>query len=401
MIRNSSRAFVSAYVLICVGLFVSFAQAQTEDVTALRAQGQLLLDQYKYVDAVPVYESLVKLTPNDPIAWRNLGSSLLAQAVTIKDEAASRQTRVRAREAFVKANKLGEDSLFVKGMIDGIPADGAPPNGFSDNAAANRSMQEAESYFAQGKMDDAFSSYQKALALDPRCYYAALFSGDVMMHAQKFDEAEKWYQRAITIDPMKETAYRYSATPLMRQKKYDQARDRYVEAFILSPFDKLARSGIVQWADTTHKGLAHPKIDIPETKMGPDGKPTTTISISAADDGSMAWMAYTTTRDDWQKTKFAKTFPKAKSYRHSMAEETDALRSVVSMARSLKPKQLNTQIALLEQMEKDGVLEAYVLMARADDGIFQDYDDYVRAHRDKLRQYVLKYVIQDPGDKPN
>jgi hypothetical protein len=187
----------------------------------------------------------------------------------------------------------------------------------------------------------------------------------------------------------------------MRQKKYDLARDRYVEAFILSPFDKLARSGIVSWAQTTHKGLGNPKIDIPATKTGPDGKPVTSVSITTADDGSMAWIAYTTTRDDWQKAKFASTFPKAKSYRHSMAEEMDALRSVVSMARSLKPKQLNSQIALLEQMDKDGVLEAYVLIARADDGIFADYDDYLHAHRDKLRQYVMKYLIQDPGDKPN
>ena len=401
MVRNFSRVTALSYVLMILTLLAAFAQAQSEDVNALRAQGQRLLEQYNYVDAVPVYERLVKLTPDDPIMWRNLGSSLLAQAATIKDEAVSRQTRIRAREAFVKANQLGEDSLFVKGMIEGIPADGAPPSGFSDNAAANKLMQEAESSFAQGKMDDAFASYQKALALDPRCYYAALFSGDVMLQAEKFDDAEKWYQRAITIDPYKETAYRYSATPLMRQKKYDLARDRYVEAFILSPFDKLARSGIVSWAQTTHKGLGHPKIDVPETKMGPDGKPVTSVSITTADDGSMAWIAYTNTRDDWQKAKFTKTFPKAKSYRHSLSEETDALRSVVSMARSLKPKQLNPQIALIEQMDKDGVLEAYVLMARADDGIFEDYDSYLHAHRDKLRQYVMKYVIQDPGDKPN
>jgi tetratricopeptide (TPR) repeat protein len=203
MARNFSRVSALPCALIVLTLLVGFAHGQSEDVTALRAQGQLLLDQYKYVDAVPIYERLVKLIPDDPIAWRNLASSLLAQATSVKDEANSRQTRIRAREAFVKANQLGEDSLFVKGMIDGIPADGAPPSGFSDNAAANKLMQEAESSFAQGKMDDAFASYQKALALDPQCYYAALFSGDVMLQAEKFDDAEKWYQRAITIDPIR------------------------------------------------------------------------------------------------------------------------------------------------------------------------------------------------------
>ncbi|MFL6375436.1 MAG: hypothetical protein ACJ73D_12270, partial [Pyrinomonadaceae bacterium] len=119
-----------------------------------------------------------------------------------------------------------------------------------------------------------------------------------------------------------------------------------------------------------------------------------TINLSMADDGSMAWIAYSSTREDWRKTKFAKAFPKEKTYRHSMTEEVDALRSVVSVARSTKPKQLNSQIAMLEKMDKDGVLEAFVLMARPDEGIAQDYDDYLHAHRDKLRQYVVNYVIQ-------
>lgn len=389
-----TRLLTLAAVLVLVCLCIPYSQAQGDDVAALRAQGQKLVDEIKYTEAVPVYERLVKLAPEDVTAWRNLGSSLLGQAATVKVDAESRQLRIRAREAFIKANKLGDTSLFVQGMIDGIPANGAPPAGYSDNATANKAMQEAESLFAQGKMDEAFQAYQKALTLDPRCYYAALFSGDVMLQTGKFDEAEKWYQRAISIDPFKETAYRYSATPMMRQQQFDQARDRYVEAFILDPYDKLARSGIVQWAQATNAGLGHPKIDIPETKTGPDGKPTTNITLTTADDGSMAWIAYTNTRDDWQKSKFTKTFPKEKTYRHTMAEETAALRSVVSMARSLKPKQLNTQIALLEKMDKDGVLEAFVLMARADEGISGDYDDYMHAHRDKLRQYVLNYVIQ-------
>ena len=215
-----------------------------------------------------------------------------------------------------------------------------------------------------------------------------------MTQTEKWDEAEKWYQRAISINPYIETAYRYSATPFMRQQKYDQARERYIEAFIVNPYDKLARSGIVQWAQTTKTPVGHPKLDIPETSTGPDGKPKTTINLSIADDGSMGWIAYTTTREAWKTVKFAKTFPNEKTYRHSVAEEADALRQVVSTARSMKPKQLNGQIALIERMDKDGVLEAFVLMALADRDIAREYEDYLHAHRDKLRQYVVNYVIQ-------
>jgi len=39
------------------------------------------------------------------------------------------------------------------------------------------------------------------------------------------------------------------------------------------------------------------------------------------------------------------------------------------------------------------VLEAFVLMAKADEGIADDHADYLKNNRPKLRQYVLSYVI--------
>jgi hypothetical protein len=179
----------------------------------------------------------------------------------------------------------------------------------------------------------------------------------------------------------------------MKQGKLDEARNFYIDAYIRAPYDKLAISGIVQWAQATKTAVGHPKLDVPEITFGADGKQNTNITVSPSDDGSMAWMAYVTTRDDWKKTKFAKAHPKD-AYRHTVAEEADALKSVVSMARSLKPKTLNSQIATIEQMDKDGVLEAFILLARPDRSIAGEHRAYVRSNADKLRLYVTKYVIQ-------
>ena len=255
-------------------------------------------------------------------------------------------------------------------------------------------MQKAEAAFSRGEMDAALELYQKALKIDPKLYHAALFSGDVYSHKQKYADAETWYQRAIAIDPYIETAYRYSATPLMKQGKHAEARDRYIEAWITEPYSKFAINGIVQWGEITRTALAHPQIDTPKLQPGKDGKMETTLTVNPVmDDGGLAWAAYITTREDWSKRKFALEFPAEKAYRHTAREEADALRSVVTTAKTLKPKKLNEQIALIEQMDKDGVLEAYVLMATPDKGIAADHAAYLRANRDKLRLYVSKYVI--------
>ena len=388
----TKKRLLAASILMIVVVSVCAAQ-KPDEAAALKARAQVLMDQLKYTDAVPLYESLVKLLPNDPDVHRNFGTALLGLGANTSEAAARRQLRIRARDMFTIARDLGDKSLFVRGMIDGLPADGGDPNGFSDNAEANKAMQKGESLFASGKPDDAFDAYQEALNLDPNCYYAALFSGDVKMHGGQFDQAEKWYQRAISIDPYRETAYRYSATPLMKQQKYEQARDRYIEAYILAPYDKLATSGFVTWAQITKTLIGHPRFDIPDIALGKDGKTKTNITVTPSDDGSMGWIAYVNTRDDWRKGKFNKAHPK-QEYRHTVAEEIDALRSVVAMARSLKPKNLNEQIAKIEQMDKDGVLEAYILLARPDRSIAQEHFDYVHAHRDRLRLYVTKYVIQ-------
>ena len=379
------RILVTLFVVATFGLAL-VAPAQTDDAAALKAKAQALFDAGNIVDALPLYEKLAVQLPKDSLVFRNLGFALLGQAANTSDAETRRQIRIRARDVFIIARDLGDTSLTVRGIIDGLPPDGRDPQGFSDNPEANKAMQRGEAYFSSGKMDDAFKAYQEALTLDPRCYHAALFLGDVKMHTEEYGEAEKWYQRAIAIDPYTETAYRYSATPLMKQGKYDQARDRYVDAYITSPYDRLAISGLVQWGQVTQTRLGHPKIDVPKTTIGPDGKKNTNITVNPlADDGSMAWIAYSATREEWEKTKFSKAYPKEKTYRHTLAEEADALRSVVSMAKSTKPKTLNDQIAMIEKLDKDGVLEAYILLATPDQGIALDHHDYLAKNRDKLR----------------
>jgi tetratricopeptide (TPR) repeat protein len=394
MNRNFPR-FTGLLLSLVFITFVSLTvHGQADDIAKLRSEAFQLMDAQKLTEALPLLEKLAALTPNDPAVQRNLAFALLGQSKNTVDANEARQLRVRARLAFVKAKAAGDDSPLVSGMIDSIPADGGVEGAFGQNLKADEVMQEAEAAFTSGNLDKALELYQKALKIDPKLYHAALFSGDVYSHKNMYSDAELWYQKAIAIDPNIETAYRYSATPLMKQKKYSEARDRYVEAWITEPYSEFAIQGMVQWGQITGTNLAHPQIDAPKTTVGEDGKPKTTINVNPlADDGSMAWIAYSATRETWKNEKFAKTFPGEKAYRHSVAEEADALRSVVSMAKTLKAKKLNPQIAILEKLDKEGLLEAYVLMATPDSGIARDHPEYLRTNRSKLRQYVVNYVI--------
>ena len=61
-------------------------------------------------------------------------------------------------------------------------------------------------------------------------------------------------------------------------------------------------------------------------------------------------------------------------------------------------KALNPSLAKLKKLDSDGLLEAYILIGIPDEGIAEDFPAYLQKNRDKLRQYVLKYVLTGGGD---
>ena len=387
-----------AFVLFTFAVLLIGATSQAAaqgDAAALKATAEELYRQDKMVEAVPAIEQWIAADPKDAMAHELLGFALLGKAVHATDPKERAALRIKARASFVKTKSMGNGTNLINALIESLPEDGSDGQPFSDDPKSQALTMAGEKAFTAGKIDEAIDLYKQAAAADAKNYYAPLFVGDMLLKKDAYSEAETWYQKAIAVDPFRETAYRYSGTPLMRQRKYDQALERYIDAWIAEPYSRFAMNGIIQWGQVTGTRLGHPKIDVPEIKLGQDGKANTTLNVNPlADDGGLAWMAYVTTRESWRKEKFAKANPKEKQYRHSLAEEVDALREVVKMAGSLKSKQKNEQFEMIKTMDSDGVLEAFVLMAIPTQGIAQDHAAYLRSNRDKLRLYVKKYVVE-------
>lgn len=391
---TNSRSFRRAIgSVLCIGLafliFLSSASAQTEDeLKEALVKSVTLLDQGKYLEAEPYLAKLVKAVPDSAELRVMYGTVLVVKSKQISNNDEAKKAAALALDQFQAAKRLGTNSKEVDDMIALL---GGAPSTKPTTDIPRSSFDQAEIKFAQSKYEEALPLYKKALEEDPKNYLAALYSADCLMQLGDYENAEKYYQKAIDIDPDRETAYRYSATYLMKQKKYDQARDRYIEAYIAEPYGGMSTRGISQWADATGAKLGHPKVDIPKFDYDTNGKPTTTMDGSSVTEGSKAWLAYSLTRDSWHKDKFAKTFPKETKYRHSLREEAEALRNVLASAKDQKLS--HPQFDVLQKLESEGLLEAFILLAHPDNGIAEDYQAYRKDNRAKLRQYVLSYVI--------
>jgi hypothetical protein len=209
--------------------------------------------------------------------------------------------------------------------------------------------------------------------------------------------ADRWYAQAAAISPDRETAYRYWGDCLMKQGEQGEAENKFIEAVLAEPYSQATRLNLKKWADANHALLAPPPITLP-ARPTMDGKGNTNVTIDASSLGSpasSAWLIYSMNPTIWQSTKFKQHYPGETKYRHSLAEEAEGLRSVLDVVKEQKipDKQLDPTLRSLAALEKDGMLECWILLDHADQGIAQDYGAYRASHRELLHAYIAKYDV--------
>lgn len=388
-------------------------QSQTPATTD-RERAEALLKQGKNTEALPFLERAAADAPTDARLMYQLGYTRAVASMNVSDAAAQRRARVKARIELTRAKELGYESALLEATLRGLPPDGANPPRFSENPVVEEAMNAGEAAFARGEFAKAREGYQRALELDPAQYFAALFVGDMFFkegyakpkggeQSALFDQSGEWFARAIKINPNIETAYRYWGSALMDGGKMDEALEKVVEAYIRMPYQKLSPQGLLRWASMNKmEQPKHPLINIPTgVERKSNGDMNINLDMSMMDDkkkdGTNHWFFYGLSRAAYQSASFAKDHPTEKTYRHTLSEEVNALRMVADAVnedvKKKKIKKLDPSLANLVKLHNDGLLEAYILLARPDEGIAQDYAAYLEANPDKLRRYVRQYVM--------
>jgi tetratricopeptide (TPR) repeat protein len=366
-----------------------------------------LYTQNRFVDALPLLEKLHAERPTDIAVLEGLSFATLANAYTFTDPAARKAERAKARKLAEEAKTAGDNTNMLKTLLE-VPDDGSE-TAFSSNAAVQSVMQEGEAAFARGDFAGAISAYNRALALDPNDYNAALFMGDVSFKQGDHAKAGEWFLRAIQIDPNRETAHRYWGDDLVAQGRMSEAKDKFINASVAQPYLRISWMGLSQWGQKQKLMLGHPPIN-PPGKVEDNGKddkghsqttitidPATMMNPNAKKDGTSAWFIYTLSKAVWHGERFQKEFPTEKEYRHSLAEEVDGFQMVVGQVKEgikkKEIKQLDPALAMLVKLADEELLEPFVLVSRADQGIARDYPAYRDAHREKIRQYINEWLI--------
>ncbi len=97
------------------------AQDGPEDATALRDRAFQLVKQGNQIAALPLLEKLAVMRPDDAAVLEKLGGALLASTTDISDPEARKKVVLRARNTFLEARKLGDNSSYLQVMLELTP----------------------------------------------------------------------------------------------------------------------------------------------------------------------------------------------------------------------------------------------------------------------------------------
>jgi tetratricopeptide (TPR) repeat protein len=385
---------------ICLSLVITSLTVTGSAQEDEAAKANTLFKAGKRVDALPLYEDLFKAHPDEMVYAERLADCLGAQAAQLTDPAQVKAVRTRERDAAKRAVELGETANYIKMMAQIDPNE--PLYGSLSGPGAAL-LKEAEKAYTAGDFTTAMAKYTAAADADPKLYDAALYAGDTAYSQKDLKTAAAWFAKAVAIDPNRETAYRYWGDAIFRYgSDPSAAKEKFLDAVVAEPYSKLAWQGIEQWAQVEKAVLLAPKIDRP---AGPtvDAKNPNSVNVlidigtidEKKDPGASSWMMYSLMRGGYHGDLFKKNFPDEKQYRHSLREEDTALTAVAESIKDKKIKRdkLDESLRNLVDLTNDGMLDCWILISAADQGIAQDYAAYRDQHRKQLHDYLAHYVV--------
>ena len=401
---NGVRSCITVTLLIAILLVLPLMVAAQEDegredYDTRRARALKLKANHKFELALPQLQILAEERPDDVEVLVALGFSLLGHAGTLEDPEERRLKIIEAREAFLRAEEVGGMSQHALGVLEILPEDGVMPP-FSADATVQETMQVGEAAFVTGKYDEALAAYEQAHLLDPEMYEAVLFIGDVYYAKKDIGPAGAWFGRAIELDPNREVAYRYWGDALLQDGAPDEALEKYLGAIVAEPYAKISWAGLIKWGKRVGRNLAHPVIQSPNRVAREGDNNNIRITIDSGSrkrrDGTGSWFIY----ELFRAARMAKDKDESDDEEKlsPLEDEASALTSVAKAVQRDMDKgeidNLEPGLAILLKLHEAGLVEAYVLISRVDEGIAQDYPEYREANREKLIRYVREYIIQ-------
>lgn len=221
-----------AIILLCLYCKPISAQTSNEYVD----QGNVLLNESKYKEALEKYSKAIELDPSNKYAFGNRGlakRNLKKYKESIKDY--DEALRIDPNFAWALASRADakiqlkryEDALVDLNQAIAL-----------DATDAYNFIVRGDVYTNQNKLQEAQKDYNQAVSLNPNYAWAYIARGDVRMRLRQYKNSLEDYDRAIELDPKLAWAYFRKGTNEYFLENYAASKSNFEKAIELQSEDK-------------------------------------------------------------------------------------------------------------------------------------------------------------------
>ena len=196
--------------------------------------GNILFRQGKITQAIACYQRAIELNPNLNGVYQNLAKALtkegkldeaavcLQKAVALNGNYSvsskavdsvpaatgvsahqnSRQTAAETGDTIVSSVEINNPAKSAETpRLSAKAIDSGKPVTVVNSLSAEAYIKQAESYYAQGKFEEAINECKRAIEITPEAAIAYKIAGNATQAMGKVDAAKYWYNEALEIDP--------------------------------------------------------------------------------------------------------------------------------------------------------------------------------------------------------
>lgn len=219
----------------------------TIDAAAYARLGAAFEDHGDNDDALSLYDSALRLTPNDPDVMfgraclkQKLGrhGAALADLDAAMELSPGRPDYLRTRVLFLyDAGRVEEGRKYALRVMEGWPTFQRSLEEIMFYGAPIMRLRRAEALLAQGRIDDALRGCDEVLGDDPRSAAALSIKAFCLMESERLPDARKALDEAVRLAP--DAAMPYKRLGMVQQRQGDPAgaRASFERALELEPGD--------------------------------------------------------------------------------------------------------------------------------------------------------------------
>lgn len=267
------------------------------------------------------------------------------------------------------------------------------------NEKAEALLQEAEPLFQAEHYAEAAKLYERATTVCPDCYEAWSFRGDAALFSGDAATGLAHYRKAASLNPYDYRLFFYQGNALLHLGRLDEAREAWAWSLVLNPRNPLIRQVFQQ---NPQLGLV-----IREDAFVPRGvarKEGDAVAVEFDPDYGAEWLAYANCKGLWLgEPSHRQEVTGSTDPGFTSDEELECLASALAVHVSQREKgtadKVDPSLDGVVAIVQDGMaseLIAFEMGARVYPQVTLTLGD---AARQRLREYVLRYVLVPAGGR--